>query len=227
MNLTIAHEVTWLNSNLKDDYSSPELTEDEENLSSNSSNAGVEILSGEENSEYPGYFEGPEKTMEVVFRSDKGLENGLRLLNRKQLDYLCTKAKCSILSQISNAHMDAYVLSESSLFVYRHRLIMKTCGTTTLLVNHSKFFLKFHQSEVFVYSGALDHYWSLQMSLAWNLLGWGTAGKICRIRVRSNGHIQISMMRFDSLIHISNFRSVCVGLDMSLAQLREITGSFM
>lgn len=80
-----------------------------------------------------GYFEGPEKTMEVVFRSDKGDVNGLRSLSRHNLDYLCTKAKCTIISQVSNQHMDAYVLSESSLFVYRHRLIMKTCGTTTLL----------------------------------------------------------------------------------------------
>jgi len=81
----------------------------------------------------PGSFEGPEKTMEVVFRPDIGAKDGLRSLSRVQLDILCTKAKCSILSQISNAHMDAYVLSESSLFVYKHRLIMKTCGTTTLL----------------------------------------------------------------------------------------------
>jgi len=81
----------------------------------------------------PGSFEGPEKTMEVVFRPNIGAKDGLRSLSRVQLDILCTKAKCSILSHISNAHMDAYVLSESSLFVYKHRLIMKTCGTTTLL----------------------------------------------------------------------------------------------
>jgi S-adenosylmethionine decarboxylase len=82
---------------------------------------------------YTGCFEGPEKTMEVVFRSDKGPEEGLRTLTRTQLDFLCTKAKCSIVHHISNQHMDAYVLSESSLFVYKHRFIMKTCGTTTLL----------------------------------------------------------------------------------------------
>eukprot|EP01038_Epipyxis_sp_PR26KG_P005128 gene5128-7144_t len=81
----------------------------------------------------PGCFEGPEKTMEVVFRPDMGAENGLRSLSRKQLDILCTKAKCTILSSVSNNYMDAYVLSESSLFVYKHRYIMKTCGTTTLL----------------------------------------------------------------------------------------------
>lgn len=86
------------------------------------------------NNEYvPGTFEGPEKTMEVLFSVDKGQPEGLRALNRKQLNYICAKAKCSILSKSSNNYIDAYVLSESSMFVYRHRFIMKTCGTTTLL----------------------------------------------------------------------------------------------
>mmetsp|Transcript_3615 Transcript_3615/g.3574 ORF Transcript_3615/g.3574 Transcript_3615/m.3574 type:complete len:493 (-) Transcript_3615:158-1636(-) len=78
-------------------------------------------------------FEGPEKTMEVCFEPGVGNENGLRALTRQQLDRLCTEAKCTILSKLSSNHLDGYVLSESSLFVYKDRWIMKTCGTTTLL----------------------------------------------------------------------------------------------
>jgi len=90
---------------------------------------------GEESSnEYiPGTFEGPEKTLEVVFHTHAGAEDGLRTLTRVQVDELCRLAKCTILSKMSNSYMDAYVLSESSLFIYKHRFIMKTCGTTTLL----------------------------------------------------------------------------------------------
>lgn len=102
------------------------------------SNNHVNCISDDDSSDsspqyIPGHFEGPEKTMEVVFRPGIGPEDGLRLLSREQLDVLCTKAKCSIVSCVGNGHMDAYVLSESSLFVYRRRFIMKTCGTTTLL----------------------------------------------------------------------------------------------
>lgn len=72
--------------------------------------------------------------MEVQFFKDVGTEPlGLRSLERWQLDRICAAAKCTIMSKISNNHCDAYVLSESSLFVYRHKLVMKTCGTTTLL----------------------------------------------------------------------------------------------
>lgn len=117
--------------------------------------------------DYTGMFEGPEKTLEVVFRrvgesnhrdliDDLGgnfpnnggctgaggatcgcsfcsARVGLRLLPREDIDKICARARCTILSTISNRYLDAYVLSESSLFVYPYMLVLKTCGTTTLL----------------------------------------------------------------------------------------------
>lgn len=86
-------------------------------------------------------FEGPEKTLEVCFRCKDGHQEeafegrkaALRTLSRKDLDLVCKKARCTILSCVSNQYLDAYVLSESSLFVYNYMLVLKTCGTTTLL----------------------------------------------------------------------------------------------
>lgn len=107
--------------------------------------------------DYTGVFEGPEKTLEVCFRRIDQEENissageislaqveseggdnpttqiGLRQLARQDLDRICSRARCTILSSVSNQYLDAYVLSESSLFVYPYLLVLKTCGTTTLL----------------------------------------------------------------------------------------------
>jgi S-adenosylmethionine decarboxylase len=93
--------------------------------------------------DYTGVFEGPEKTLEVCFRTKNGTTEGmcyapgdkigLRRLTREQLSKICARARCTILSCVSNNHIDAYVLSESSLFVYPYMLVLKTCGTTTLL----------------------------------------------------------------------------------------------
>jgi S-adenosylmethionine decarboxylase len=58
---------------------------------------------------------------------------GLRTLPRADLDRICARARCTILSSVSNRYLDAYVLSESSLFVYPYMIVLKTCGTTTLL----------------------------------------------------------------------------------------------
>lgn len=102
-------------------------------LGSTSFNQLDELEIEEEEREYTGSFEGPEKTLEVCFKPGIGNAKGLRALGRAHLDQMCKRARCTILSKMSNDHLDAYVLSESSLFVYRCKVLIKTCGTTTLL----------------------------------------------------------------------------------------------
>jgi S-adenosylmethionine decarboxylase proenzyme len=79
-------------------------------------------------------FEGSEKRVEIDFDvSASSPADGLRALSRGQLDHLMSLAACTIVSSRTNAHLDAYVLSESSLFVYPSKWVLKTCGTTKLL----------------------------------------------------------------------------------------------
>jgi len=56
--------------------------------------------------------------VKVCFKPGIGNTPGCRALTRQSLDRMCSRAKCTILHKISNDYLDAYVLSESSLFVY-------------------------------------------------------------------------------------------------------------
>lgn len=79
------------------------------------------------------WFEGPEKTLEICFAENVGHPRGCRALRREDLASILAEARCSVLSSMSNDNLDAYVLSESSLFVFPRRVVVKTCGTTTPL----------------------------------------------------------------------------------------------
>lgn len=92
-------------------------------------------------------FEGPEKFLEIDFKplnpdldlvQDRTLSpiegfRGFRSVEHEEWDKLLVHAACTILDSRSNGFFDAYLLSESSLFVYPVKIILKTCGTTTLL----------------------------------------------------------------------------------------------
>jgi len=79
-------------------------------------------------------FEGPEKRFEIDFTpTADSPSNGLRSITKEQWQEMLDLAKCTILNVTKNDYCDAYVLSESSLFVYPYEIIIKTCGTTTLL----------------------------------------------------------------------------------------------
>uniref|UniRef100_A0A7S2XIB0 S-adenosylmethionine decarboxylase proenzyme n=1 Tax=Lotharella oceanica TaxID=641309 RepID=A0A7S2XIB0_9EUKA len=96
-------------------------------------------------------FEGPEKVLEVWFlpicKSKGGgssssprlllqkddRKSGLRAVEKKVWERMLALVKCQILSVIGNEYLDAYLLSESSMFVYPRQVVLKTCGTTTLL----------------------------------------------------------------------------------------------
>lgn len=79
------------------------------------------------------FFEGIEKLLEVWFDDEEDHSRDLRKITQDQWTELLNNVNCCIIGTKSDESMTAYLLSESSLFVSRDRVILKTCGRTTLL----------------------------------------------------------------------------------------------
>ncbi|XP_019740528.1 S-adenosylmethionine decarboxylase proenzyme isoform X2 [Hippocampus comes] len=81
------------------------------------------------------FFEGTEKLLELWFsRQDETKGTGdLRTIPRFEWDKLLENVHCLIISVTKTDKQEAYILSESSMFVSKRRFILKTCGTTLLL----------------------------------------------------------------------------------------------
>jgi len=83
---------------------------------------------------FPLLFEGVEKKLEIKYKIPQEYTlDGLRDIDARDWSYLLNSFGCQILNTIENETFVAYLLSESSLFVYKDKVILKTCGTTRLL----------------------------------------------------------------------------------------------
>uniref|UniRef100_A0A1Y1MHQ2 Uncharacterized protein n=1 Tax=Photinus pyralis TaxID=7054 RepID=A0A1Y1MHQ2_PHOPY len=82
------------------------------------------------------FFEGVEKLLEIWFTNgrDSNKHSDLRKIPRGKLESILKIVHCEIISFVNNDQIDAYVLSESSMFISKRRFILKTCGTTTPLM---------------------------------------------------------------------------------------------
>lgn len=84
-------------------------------------------------------FLGPEKLLEVWFTPspeilpESARPDGLMSVSQQIWEEMLDVVHCKVLSVIRREHVHAYLLSESSMFVFKHKVILKTCGTTTLL----------------------------------------------------------------------------------------------
>lgn len=75
-------------------------------------------------------FEGTEKKFEILVGPDGP---DLRALGRSLWLQVVSASRATVLSRIAGDELDAYLLSESSLFVNRRWAVMITCGRTTLI----------------------------------------------------------------------------------------------
>ena len=74
-------------------------------------------------------FEGSEKKLEIIFSpASTPLTHKTESFWKK----ICDKANTQIVSYLSNSYCHSYILSESSLFIWDHRLLILTCGRTSL-----------------------------------------------------------------------------------------------
>ncbi|MBV7314377.1 hypothetical protein [Shewanella sp. NIFS-20-20] len=75
------------------------------------------------------FFEAIEKKFEITLVPQR---QNLRELSAASLTQLCECAGVTIISAHHHHTCDSYVLSESSLFVWEHKMMMITCGSTRL-----------------------------------------------------------------------------------------------
>lgn len=81
------------------------------------------------------FYEGTEKRLEIILKQDILFEFPETFWER-----MVDQAGASLISKIRNEQVVAYLLSESSLFVWKNKLLLITCGNTQL-VKAAHFFL--------------------------------------------------------------------------------------
>jgi S-adenosylmethionine decarboxylase len=89
------------------------------------------------------FFEGSEKKVEVILQPSAP---DLRSMGTDFWKQVVQRSNATLLSSVHNEECDAYLLSESSLFVWKDRFLMITCGVISL-VDAVLFFLEHFDNE--------------------------------------------------------------------------------
>ena len=89
------------------------------------------------------FFEGSEKKLEIAVKS-----GGLKALPKDFWVKMVEASQAQILSELQNDDCTAYLLSESSLFVWDDRFTMITCGETQLIKSADLFLREFGKDNV-------------------------------------------------------------------------------
>lgn len=91
------------------------------------------------------FFEGAEKKVEIIVNPSIGT---LLDIPRDYWQTLVESCQATIISEIKNDELIAFLLSESSLFVWSDRILMLTCGQTVLINSVVEFVKKFGVGEI-------------------------------------------------------------------------------
>ena len=107
-------------------------------------------------------FEGSEKKLEVIF------DDKLNLLKVENSvwESLVEKANATILSSTENEYIKAFLLSESSLFVWKNKILLITCGQTSLICTVDEICKQFKKEniELLIYQRKNEYFSHLQPS---------------------------------------------------------------
>jgi S-adenosylmethionine decarboxylase len=108
-------------------------------------------------------FEGIEKKLELLIAPGS---SSLRRHGRDFWDRVVRAADASIISEVSSESCQAYLLSESSLFVSDRRLVMITCGFTNLVSSVEEILQQVDPTDIrsLIYERKNEHFPELQPS---------------------------------------------------------------
>lgn len=141
----------------------------------------------------PQFFEGPEKKVELVVHERHG---SLRAHGRDRWAEVVAAANAQILSERSTDVLDAYLLSESSLFVFDDHATMITCGRTTLVQAVAEILGAIDPADValLIYERKNEHYPTEQVTSFYDdasVLAQLIPGSACRFGYSHEHHIEL------------------------------------
>lgn len=103
------------------------------------------MLGGATVEDFSARFEGPEKKLEIILAAPRP---DMRSNRDGRWDRVVRASGADIVSAVSTPRMDAYLLSESSLFVWPDGILMITCGRTILVDALEEILGLLHQDEI-------------------------------------------------------------------------------